>query len=83
MLTIPQQVAPAAGLIKPEQEADVSVHHEELHKLEELTGGAAQSWWAEDGKDKELTLLVTVQGSCSTDVKTHRVTLRHRSIPLG
>ncbi|KAG6390743.1 hypothetical protein SASPL_148488 [Salvia splendens] len=74
-------VAPAAGLIQPEQEVDVSVHHEELHKLEDLTGGAAQSWWAEDGKDKELTLVVTVRGSCSTDVKTHRVTLRHRSIP--
>ncbi|KAG6388382.1 hypothetical protein SASPL_149807 [Salvia splendens] len=76
-------VGPAAGLIQPEQEADVTVHHEELHKLEDLTGGAAQSWWAEDSKDKELTLVVSVQGSCSTDVKTHRVTLRHRSVPVG
>ncbi|KAL1533188.1 phosphoinositide 5-phosphatase [Salvia divinorum] len=76
-------VTPAAGLIQPDQVSDVLVHHEELHKLEDLTEGAQQSWWGEDRRDKELILVVAVRGSCSTDVKTHRVTLRHRFVPLG
>ncbi|XP_057781265.1 type I inositol polyphosphate 5-phosphatase 12-like isoform X2 [Salvia miltiorrhiza] len=72
------EVTPAAGLIRPDQVADVSVHHEEFHKLEDLVEGVPQTWWAEDTKDKELILVVAVQGSCSTDVKTHRVIVRHR-----
>ncbi|KAK6138629.1 hypothetical protein DH2020_027615 [Rehmannia glutinosa] len=71
------EVTPAAGLIRPDQVADISVHHEESHKLEEFVDGIPQSWWSEDTRDKELILLVIVRGSCSTDSKTHRVNVRH------
>ncbi|KAL7145675.1 hypothetical protein ABFS83_07G102600 [Erythranthe nasuta] len=71
------EVTPAAGMIKPDQVADISVHHEEFHKLEEFVEGIPQSWWSEDTRDKELILLVIVRGSCSTDLKTHRVNVRH------
>ncbi|KAK6118951.1 hypothetical protein DH2020_047289 [Rehmannia glutinosa] len=67
------EVTPAAGLIRPDQVADISVHHEESHKLEEFVDGIPQSWWSEDTRDKELILLVIVRGSCSTDSKIHRV----------
>ncbi|KAI3470298.1 hypothetical protein Pfo_026961 [Paulownia fortunei] len=66
------EVTPAAGMIRPDQVADISVHHEESHKLEEFVEGIPQSWWSEDTRDKELILLVIVRGSCSTDSKTHR-----------
>ncbi|XP_047942972.1 type I inositol polyphosphate 5-phosphatase 12-like [Salvia hispanica] len=72
------EVTPGAGLIRPDQVVDVTVHHEEFHKLEDLVEGVPQSWWAEDTRDKELILVVVVRGSCSTDVKTHHVTVRHR-----
>ncbi|KAL2248807.1 UNVERIFIED_CONTAM: Type I inositol polyphosphate 5-phosphatase 12 [Sesamum indicum] len=71
------EVTPAAGMIKPDQVVDISVHHEESHKLEELVEGIPQSWWSEDTRDKEMIMLVTIRGSCSTDMKTHRVTVRH------
>ncbi|KAK4436625.1 Type I inositol polyphosphate 5-phosphatase 12 [Sesamum alatum] len=71
------EVSPAAGMIKPDQVADISVHHEESHKLEELVEGIPQSWWSEDTRDKEMIMLVTIRGSCSTEMKTHRVTVRH------
>ncbi|GFP83130.1 type i inositol 1 4 5-trisphosphate 5-phosphatase 12 [Phtheirospermum japonicum] len=72
------EVTPAAGMIRPDQVADISVHHEEQsHKLEEFVEGVPQSWWSEDTRDKELVLLVFVRGSCSTDFKTHRVIVRH------
>ncbi|GER27917.1 Type I inositol-1,5-trisphosphate 5-phosphatase [Striga asiatica] len=71
------EVTPAAGLIRPDQVADISIHHEESHKLEEFVEGIPQSWWSEDTRDKELILLVIVRGSCSTDLKTHRVHVRH------
>ncbi|KAL1559239.1 phosphoinositide 5-phosphatase [Salvia divinorum] len=72
------EVTPGAGLIRPDQVVDVLVHHEEFHKLEDLVEGVPQSWWAEDTRDKELILMVVVRGSCSTDFKTHQVTVRHR-----
>ncbi|KAH6809309.1 Endonuclease/exonuclease/phosphatase family protein [Perilla frutescens var. frutescens] len=72
------EVTPAAGMIRPDGVADVLVHHEEYHKLEDLVEGSVpQTWWSEDTRDKELILLVMVRGSCSTEVKTHRVTVRH------
>ncbi|PIN06996.1 Inositol polyphosphate 5-phosphatase [Handroanthus impetiginosus] len=71
------EVTPAAGMINPDQVIDISVHHQESHKLEELVQGVPQSWWSEDTRDKELILLVVVRGGCSTDTKTHRVHVRH------
>ncbi|XP_062026757.1 type I inositol polyphosphate 5-phosphatase 12 isoform X2 [Rosa rugosa] len=71
------EVTPAAGMIKPEQSAEVSVHHEEFHTLEEFVDGIPQNWWCEDTRDKEVILLVNVQGSCSAQTYTHRIRVRH------
>ncbi|KAL2506154.1 Endonuclease/exonuclease/phosphatase family protein [Abeliophyllum distichum] len=71
------EVTPAAGMIKPDEVAEISVRQEEFHKLEELVEGIPQSWWSEDTKDKEVMLLVIVKGSCSTETKTHRVSVRY------
>ncbi|XWS43920.1 hypothetical protein CRYUN_Cryun16bG0146000 [Craigia yunnanensis] len=48
------EVTPAAGIIKPDQFVDVSVHHEEFHTLEDLVDGIPQNWWCEDTRDKEV-----------------------------
>ncbi|XP_058184253.1 type I inositol polyphosphate 5-phosphatase 12 isoform X2 [Rhododendron vialii] len=72
------EVSPAAGIIKPDQVVEVSVRHEEFHTLEEFVdGGIPQSWWSEDTRDKEVILLVSVRGSCSIEMKIHRVRVRH------
>ncbi|GAV67148.1 Exo_endo_phos domain-containing protein [Cephalotus follicularis] len=71
------EVTPAAGIIKPEASVDVSVHHEEFHTLEEFVDGIPQNWWCEDTRDKEVILVVIVQGSCSTETRTHRFRVRH------
>nr|XP_011464429.1 PREDICTED: type I inositol 1,4,5-trisphosphate 5-phosphatase 12 isoform X2 [Fragaria vesca subsp. vesca] len=71
------EVTPAAGIIKPEQSAEVSVHHEEFHTSEEFVDGIPQNWWCEDTRDKEVILLVKVQGSCSAQTYTHRIRVRH------
>ncbi|KAI3459867.1 hypothetical protein Pfo_016530 [Paulownia fortunei] len=71
------EVTPAAGMINPDQVAEISVHHEEFHMLEEFVDGIPQSWWSEDTRDKEVILLVNVRGSCSTETKTHRIHVRH------
>lgn len=71
------QVTPAAGIVKPDQVADISIHHLESHTLEESVDGIPQSWWSEDTRDKEIVLLVNVIGTCSTDTKTHRIHVRH------
>lgn len=71
------QVTPAAGIIKPEHSAEVAVHHEESHTLEEFVDGIPQNWWCEDTRDKEVILVVNVQGSSSTRIYTHRIRVRH------
>ncbi|KAF6160775.1 hypothetical protein GIB67_035976 [Kingdonia uniflora] len=71
------EVNPAAAIIKPGQCAEVSVHHEEFHTLEEFVDGIPQNWWCEDTRDKEVILAVIVRGSCSTETRTHRVRVRH------
>ncbi|KAF5942252.1 hypothetical protein HYC85_019894 [Camellia sinensis] len=71
------QVSPATGIVKPNQVAEVAVRHEEFHTLEELVDGVPQSWWSEDTRDKEVILLVNVQGSCSAETRSHRVYVRH------
>ncbi|XP_057777010.1 type I inositol polyphosphate 5-phosphatase 13-like isoform X2 [Salvia miltiorrhiza] len=71
------EVTPAAGMIGPEQVADVSVHHEEFHTSEEFVDGIPQSWWSEDTRDKEVVLLVNIRGSCTSQPRTHRVHVRH------
>lgn len=70
-------MTPAAGTIKPEQSAEVAVHHEEFHTLEEFVDGIPQNWWCEDTRDKEVILVVNVQSSSSTRTCTHRIRVRH------
>ncbi|XP_050236714.1 type I inositol polyphosphate 5-phosphatase 12-like isoform X2 [Mercurialis annua] len=71
------EVTPAAGVIKPDQFAEVSVHHEEFHTLEEFVDGIPQNWWCEDTRDKEVILVVIIQGSSSTHIKSHKIHVRH------
>lgn len=71
------QVTPAGGVIKPENYAAVSVHHEEFHTLEECVDGIPQSWWCEDTRDKAVLLVVLVQGCCSTETVRHQIHVRH------
>uniref|UniRef100_A0A2C9WHD3 Inositol polyphosphate-related phosphatase domain-containing protein n=1 Tax=Manihot esculenta TaxID=3983 RepID=A0A2C9WHD3_MANES len=71
------EVTPAAGLIKPDQYAEVSVHHEEFHTLEDLVDGIPQNWWCEDTRDKEVILCLIVQGCSSTEMKSHKIHVRH------
>ncbi|XP_011655531.1 type I inositol polyphosphate 5-phosphatase 12 isoform X2 [Cucumis sativus] len=71
------EVTPAAGIIKPEQSIEISVHHEESHTLEEFVDGIPQNWWSEDTRDKEVMLTVIVEGSCSTRSFSHQVRVRH------
>ncbi|XVE62110.1 hypothetical protein DITRI_Ditri06bG0092900 [Diplodiscus trichospermus] len=71
------EVAPAAGIIKPDQFVEVSIHHEEFHTLEDLVDGIQQNWWCEDTRDKEVILTVIVHGSCSMETRSHHVRVRH------
>ncbi|OMO97718.1 Inositol polyphosphate-related phosphatase [Corchorus olitorius] len=71
------EVTPGAGIIKADQSVEVSVHHEEFHTLEDLVDGIPQNWWCEDTRDKEVILRVIVQGSCSSEIKTHHISVRH------
>ncbi|KAM7277569.1 hypothetical protein ACFE04_004703 [Oxalis oulophora] len=71
------EITPAAGVIKPDSYAEVSIHHEEFHTLEEFVDGIPQNWWCEDTRDKEVALLVIIEGSCSTETTTHRIIVRH------
>ncbi|CAL5394733.1 unnamed protein product [Camellia sinensis] len=71
------EVSPAAGIIKPDQVVEISVHHEEFHTLEDFVDGVPQSWWSEDTRDKEVILVVNVKGSCSIETRCHRVRVRH------
>ncbi|XP_019161339.1 PREDICTED: type I inositol polyphosphate 5-phosphatase 12-like isoform X2 [Ipomoea nil] len=77
------EVTPAAGVIKPEQSVEVSVHQEDFHTPEEFADGFPQSWWSEDNKDKEVVLLINVVGSRSTESVTHQVRVQHSYSPSG
>lgn len=71
------QITPAAGVIKPEQSVDISVHHEEFHMLEEFVEGVPQNWWSEDTRDKEAILTLVIHGSCSTGMRSHQIRVRY------
>ncbi|XP_030527790.1 type I inositol polyphosphate 5-phosphatase 12 isoform X2 [Rhodamnia argentea] len=71
------EVSPAGGIIKPEQFVEVSFHHEELHTLEDLVEGIPQNWWSEGTQDKEVILKLIIQGSCSTEIRSHQIRVRH------
>ncbi|XP_020230657.1 type I inositol polyphosphate 5-phosphatase 12 isoform X2 [Cajanus cajan] len=71
------EVSPAAGIIKPEQNVEVSVRHEDLHTTEESANGIPQNWWNEDTRDKEVILVVHVQGSSSVQTYSQKIHVRH------
>ncbi|KZV37306.1 hypothetical protein F511_16455 [Dorcoceras hygrometricum] len=70
------QVNPAAGIIEPEHIAEISIRHEEYQTLEEFVDGVSRNSWCEDARDKEVLLTVKVRGSCTTEMKCHRIRLR-------
>ncbi|KAI4334639.1 hypothetical protein L6164_019303 [Bauhinia variegata] len=72
------EVTPAAGIIKPEQHVEVSVRREEFHTKEESVDGISQNWGSEDtGRDKEVILVVNVQGSFPIQSYSHKIRVRH------
>lgn len=71
------QVSPTAGIIKPEQNVEVSVRHEDMHASEEFVDGIPQNWWSEDTRDKEVILVVHVQGSSSVQTSSQKIHVRH------
>ncbi|KAK9106372.1 hypothetical protein Syun_022383 [Stephania yunnanensis] len=70
------EVIPAVGMIKPGQVGEVSVRHEEFHTQLEFVDGVPQNSFCEDVRDKEVILVVTIRGSCSTEMRSHRVRVR-------
>ncbi|XP_065860846.1 type I inositol polyphosphate 5-phosphatase 12-like isoform X2 [Euphorbia lathyris] len=71
------EVTPTCGIVKPDQCAEVAVHHEEFHGSEDQVDGIPQNWWCEDTRDKEVILNVIVQGSSSTATRSHKINVRH------
>ncbi|XP_075486048.1 type II inositol polyphosphate 5-phosphatase 15-like [Primulina tabacum] len=71
------QFNPASGIIEPDHIAEISIRHEEYQTLEEFVDGVSRSCWCEDARDKEVMLLVKMGGSCTTEIKRHRVRLRY------
>ncbi|KAI3697165.1 hypothetical protein L6452_29972 [Arctium lappa] len=75
------EVAPAVGIIKPGNSAEISVHHDETHSIDDLTEAAPQSWRSEDTRDKVVILSVVIRGSRSTETRSHQCQVRHRFSP--
>ncbi|KAJ6718177.1 TYPE I INOSITOL POLYPHOSPHATE 5-PHOSPHATASE 12 [Salix purpurea] len=72
------EVTPAAGIIKPDQIAEVSIHLEDFPTLEVYVDGVPQNSWCEDTRDKEAMLVVKVRATCNTnETKNHRIRVRH------
>ncbi|KAK7250431.1 hypothetical protein RIF29_32868 [Crotalaria pallida] len=71
------EVTPAAGIIKQEQNVEVSIRHEDLRSSEESVDGIPQNWWNEDTRDKEVILVINVQGSSSVQTHNHKIHIRH------
>ncbi|XP_057427330.1 type I inositol polyphosphate 5-phosphatase 12 isoform X2 [Lotus japonicus] len=71
------EVTPSSGIINPEQDVEVSIRHEDVHTSEELVDGIPQNWWSEDTRDKEVILVVHVQGSSSVETHSHKIHARH------
>lgn len=70
------EVNPAAGIVKPGHIAEISVHHEEFHTLEEFVDGIPQNW-CEDSRDKEVMLVIKVCGTLTVESISHRIRVRH------
>ncbi|CAH8264412.1 unnamed protein product [Arabidopsis lyrata] len=73
------EVSPGAGIIKPDASLQVKVHHEDFHTSEESVDGIQQNSLSEESSDKEVTLIIIIQGSCSTRTTSHSIKVRHCS----
>ncbi|KAJ9169219.1 hypothetical protein P3X46_017431 [Hevea brasiliensis] len=72
------EVIPAAGVIKPDHIAEVSVHLEDFPTLEEFVDGVPQNSWCEDTRDREAILVIKVHGTNNTNhSRNHRIRVRH------
>ncbi|KAJ6768252.1 INOSITOL 5-PHOSPHATASE [Salix koriyanagi] len=72
------EVTPAAGIIKPDHIAEVSIHLEDFPTLEVFADGVPQNPLCEDTGDKEAILVVKVRGTFNTnETKNHRIRVRH------
>ena len=74
-------MAPAVGIIKPGNSAEVSIHHDETHTFEDFAEGGPQSWRPEDPRDKVVILSLVIRGSRSTETRSHQCEVRHRFSP--
>lgn len=66
-----------SGIIEPNHITEVLVHHKDFQTVEEFVDGIPQNCWCEDARDKEVMLVVRVRGSCTTEMKCHRIRVRH------
>ncbi|TMX04192.1 hypothetical protein EJD97_010830 [Solanum chilense] len=71
------EVTPAAGIIKPDQAAEILVQHEDSQSLEDSVDGPPQSRCSEDTINKEVTLMIFIKASQSTEARTYQVHVRH------
>ncbi|KAL0667138.1 hypothetical protein Bca4012_029842 [Brassica carinata] len=72
------EVSPGAGMIKPDASVQVKVHHEDSNTSDESFDGIQQqNSSCEEACDKEVTLMVIIQGSCSTRTTSHSIKVRY------
>ncbi|CAL5199676.1 unnamed protein product [Lathyrus oleraceus] len=71
------EVSPSVGIIKPEQTVEISVRHEDMNATEEVVDGMPQNWWSEDTRDKEVILVVRVQGSSTVQSCSQKIHVCH------
>lgn len=64
-------------MIKPDASVQVKVHHEDSNTSDESFDGNQQNSSCEEACDKEVTLMVIIQGSCSTRTKSHSIKVRY------
>lgn len=68
-------MAPAVGIIKPGNTAEISIHHDDTNATEDDVG--AQYWHSEDTRDNLVILSVVIRGSKSTETRSHQCHVRH------
>ncbi|VFQ70598.1 unnamed protein product [Cuscuta campestris] len=71
------EVSPVTGIIEPDQITEVIVHHKDYQTVEEFVDGVPRNCWCEDARDKEVILVVHIRGGCTTEMRCHRIRVRH------
>lgn len=64
-------------MIKADASVQVKVHHEDSNTSEESFDVPQQNVLCEATCDKEVTLIINIQGSCSTRTTSHSIKVRH------